>query len=105
MRLRGAVDGGPHAGGSALRSRGFDENVPPVHLDGIRVAAVVGSELETCAVAARSDGVGADASKHLDGVCRVPARQVVVWTQGAPWWLIQAPWGWLRGLVVVGACR
>jgi hypothetical protein len=47
--------------------RGFDENVPPVHLDGIRAAAVDGSEPEMHMVASRSDGVGADVSR-LDGL-------------------------------------
>jgi hypothetical protein len=36
MRLRGARHGGPRTGGSAPCSCGFDENVPPVHSDGIR---------------------------------------------------------------------
>jgi hypothetical protein len=67
VRLCGAVDGGPHAGASAPRLRGFDENVPPVHLDGIRAAAVDGSEPETRTVASRLDGVGANASR-LDGL-------------------------------------
>jgi hypothetical protein len=63
----GAVDGGPHAGASAPRLRGFDEDVPPVHLDGIRAAAVVGSEPEARTVVAHSDGGGADVP-CLDGL-------------------------------------
>jgi hypothetical protein len=50
-----------------LRSCGFDENVPPVHSDGIRVAAVIGSEPEMRMVALCSDGMGADASRS-DGL-------------------------------------
>jgi hypothetical protein len=65
--LHGAVDGGPHTGGSASHSCSFDEDMPPVHLDGIRAAAVVGSEPETCTVVAHSDGGGADVL-HLDGL-------------------------------------
>jgi hypothetical protein len=69
MRLCGAVDGGPCAGASALRLRSFDENMPPVHLDSIRAAAVDGSEPETHTVASRLDGMGADASRLDDLGC------------------------------------
>jgi hypothetical protein len=67
MRSCRARHGGPCAGASALRSHGFDENVPPIHLDGIRAVVVIGSEPETRTVASRSDGGGADAP-HLDGL-------------------------------------
>jgi hypothetical protein len=58
VRSHGAVDGGPHAGASALCLRGFDENVPPIHLDGIRVAVVVVGDPDTHAVVLRSDSGG-----------------------------------------------
>jgi hypothetical protein len=61
VRLHGARHSGPRTGGSAPRLRGFDEYVLPVHSDGIRAAAVNGSEPETHMVVSRSDGVGADA--------------------------------------------
>jgi hypothetical protein len=67
VRSRGARHGGLRTGGSAPCSRGFDEDVPPVHSDGIRVAAVVVGKPEARTVASRSDGVGADASR-LDGL-------------------------------------
>jgi hypothetical protein len=46
----------------------FDENVPPVHSDGIRAAAVVGSEPEARMVASRSDGLGCGAHTCSSGV-------------------------------------
>jgi hypothetical protein len=46
---------------------GFDENMPPIHSDCIRVGVVIGSEPEMHAVASRLDGMGADAL-HLDGL-------------------------------------
>jgi hypothetical protein len=41
--------------------------MPPVHLDSIRVAAVIGSDPEMHVVASLSDSMGADAS-HLDSL-------------------------------------
>jgi hypothetical protein len=67
MRLRGARHGGPCTGASALHSHSFDENVLPVHSDGIREVAVIGSEPEMCVVVLRSNGMGADVS-HLDSL-------------------------------------
>jgi hypothetical protein len=52
----------------ALHSCSFDENVPPVHSDGIRAAAVIGSEPEMCMVASHSDGSGCGAHICLNGV-------------------------------------
>jgi hypothetical protein len=74
VRLHRARHGGLHAGASAPHSRGFEENMPPIHLDGIRAPAVVGSELETHTVASCSDGMGADVPIHSDGVCHVPSK-------------------------------
>jgi hypothetical protein len=68
VRLRRARHGGPHTGASAPCSCSFDENVLPVHLDGIRVVVVVGSEPETRTVALHSDGLGCGAHTCLSGV-------------------------------------
>jgi hypothetical protein len=67
MRLCGARHGGLRTGASAPCSRGFDENVPPVHSDSIRAAADIGSEPETRVVALHSDSMGVDVS-HSDGL-------------------------------------
>jgi hypothetical protein len=61
VRLHRARHGGPRIGASVLHSHGFDKNMLPVHLDGIRAAAVIGSESETCTVVSRLDGLGCGA--------------------------------------------
>jgi hypothetical protein len=62
VRLHGDRHSGPRTGASAPHLRGFDENVPPVHSDSIRVAVVIGSEPEMHTVASRLDSMGADVS-------------------------------------------
>jgi hypothetical protein len=68
MRLRGARHGSPHKGASAPRSHGFDGNMLPVHLDGIRAVAVIGSEPEIRVVASHSDGLGCGVHMCSSGV-------------------------------------
>jgi hypothetical protein len=72
VRLHGAIDSGPGMRSGVPCSSGAGH--VPVHLDGMRVAVVVGSEPETRAVVLRSDGGGVDAPIHSDGVCRVPSK-------------------------------
>jgi hypothetical protein len=67
VRLHRARHGGLRTGASAPHSHSFDENMPPIDLDSIRVAAVIGSELEIHTVASCSDSVGADVS-HSDSL-------------------------------------
>jgi hypothetical protein len=72
VRLRGAIDSGPGMRSGVPCSSGTGH--VPVHLDGMRVAVVVGSEPETHVVVSRSDGGGVHVPIHSDGVCRMPSK-------------------------------
>jgi hypothetical protein len=72
VRLRGAVCSGPgtRSGAPCLSGAGH----VPVHLDGMRVAVVVGSEPETRVVVSCLDSGGVDVPIHSDGVRHVPSK-------------------------------
>jgi hypothetical protein len=72
VRLRGAIDSGPGTCSGAPCSSGSGH--VPVRLDGMRMAVVVGSELETHTAVSHPDGGGVDAPIHSGGMCCIPTK-------------------------------